>query len=97
MSVYSTNQSQNNVGALSISNPRRGSRFGRTSERTTEKSVNLNASNSGSSQNMMMSHQHRQRSGGNFVEYVKSKLGNELKCSQEKYDVLDRKLIEITG
>lgn len=37
------------------------------------------------------------KSGDNLVEYVKSRMSNELNCSQERYDVLDRKLNEITG
>lgn len=43
------------------------------------------------------SSQNVQKSGDSLVEYVKSKLGNELNCSQEKYDQLDRKLADITG
>lgn len=37
------------------------------------------------------------KSGDNLVEYVKSRMNNELNCSQERYDVLERKLSEITG
>lgn len=35
------------------------------------------------------------KSGDHLVEYVKNRMSNELNCSQERYDVLDRKLNEI--
>ena len=60
-------------------------------EKNIKTGENVDASNySDSSQNV-------QKSGDNIIEYVKGKLGNELNCSQEKYDQLDRKLAEITG
>lgn len=89
---------QQPTGSLSISNTTRANPKANAKERFNEKNGSslsrpvetIDLSNAGSYQNVF-------RSGDNLVEYVKNKLGNELNCSQEKYDALDRKLADING